>query len=58
MLEVRDLQVAYGQAPALWGVSFDLRERELLCSCQVWRVCRYCLCGMAAFWVVAVTFRA
>jgi branched-chain amino acid transport system ATP-binding protein len=31
MLEVRDLQVAYGQAPALWGVSFDLRERELLC---------------------------
>ncbi len=31
MLEVRDLQVAYGQAPALWGVSFELRERELLC---------------------------
>jgi len=31
MLEVRDLQVAYGQAPALWGVSFDLREHELLC---------------------------
>jgi branched-chain amino acid transport system ATP-binding protein len=31
MLEVRDLQVAYGQAPALWGVSFDLCERELLC---------------------------
>jgi branched-chain amino acid transport system ATP-binding protein len=31
MLEVRKLQVAYGQAPALWGVSFELRERELLC---------------------------
>jgi len=31
MLEVRELQVAYGPAPALWGVSFDLRERELLC---------------------------
>ncbi len=31
MLEVRDLQVAYGEAPALWGVSFELRERELLC---------------------------
>jgi branched-chain amino acid transport system ATP-binding protein len=31
MLEVRDLQVAYGQAPALWGVSLELRERELLC---------------------------
>mgnify|MGYP006370662971 CR=1 FL=1 len=31
MLEVRDLQVAYGQAPALWGVSFELRKRELLC---------------------------
>jgi branched-chain amino acid transport system ATP-binding protein len=31
MLEVRDLQVAYGKAPALWGVSFELRERELLC---------------------------
>ena len=31
MLEVRDLQVAYGHAPALWGISFDLRERELLC---------------------------
>jgi branched-chain amino acid transport system ATP-binding protein len=25
------LQVAYGQARALWGVSFTLRERELLC---------------------------
>jgi len=31
MLEVRDLQVAYGPAPALWGVSFELRARELLC---------------------------
>jgi len=31
MLEVKDLQVAYGAAPALWGVSFELRERELLC---------------------------
>jgi len=31
MLEVTDLQVAYGAAPALWGVSFELRERELLC---------------------------
>ena len=32
MLEVRDLQVAYGAAPALWGVSFDLRPHELLCT--------------------------
>ncbi len=31
MLEVRDLQVAYGAARALWGVSFDLRAGELLC---------------------------
>ena len=31
MREVRDLQVAYGPAPALWGVSFELRPRELLC---------------------------
>jgi branched-chain amino acid transport system ATP-binding protein len=31
MLDVRDLQVAYGPAPALWGVSFTLRPRELLC---------------------------
>ena len=31
MLEVQDLQVAYGAAPALWGVSFTLREKELLC---------------------------
>jgi branched-chain amino acid transport system ATP-binding protein len=30
MLEVRDLQVAYGAAPALWGVSLDLRAGELL----------------------------
>ena len=30
VLEVHDLQVAYGQAPALWGVSLTLRERELL----------------------------
>ena len=31
MLEVHELQVAYGQASALWGVSLQLRERELLC---------------------------
>ena len=31
MLEVRDLQVAYGHAQALWGLSFDLRPKELLC---------------------------
>jgi branched-chain amino acid transport system ATP-binding protein len=31
MLEVHNLQVAHGQAPALWGVSFTLRARELLC---------------------------
>jgi branched-chain amino acid transport system ATP-binding protein len=31
MLEVRDLQVSYGAAPALWGVSFDLHPHELLC---------------------------
>jgi branched-chain amino acid transport system ATP-binding protein len=31
MLEVHDMQVAYGQARALWGVSLQLRERELLC---------------------------
>jgi len=31
MLEVTDLQVAYGAAPALWGVSLELRARELLC---------------------------
>jgi branched-chain amino acid transport system ATP-binding protein len=31
MLEVRDLQVAYGAARALWGVSLDVRAGELLC---------------------------
>jgi branched-chain amino acid transport system ATP-binding protein len=31
MLEVHDLQVAYGAAPALWGVSLQLRAGELLC---------------------------
>jgi len=31
MLEVRDLHVAYGAAPALWGVSLDVRDGELLC---------------------------
>ena len=31
MLEVHDLQVAYGAAPALWGVSLAMREHELLC---------------------------
>ena len=31
MLEVRDLQVAYGAAPALWGVSLDVHAGELLC---------------------------
>jgi branched-chain amino acid transport system ATP-binding protein len=31
MLDVRDLQVTYGLAPALWDVSFELRARELLC---------------------------
>ena len=31
MLEVQNLQVAYGQASALWGVSFTLRAKELLC---------------------------
>jgi branched-chain amino acid transport system ATP-binding protein len=31
MLEVSDLRVAYGKAPALWGVSFELRPHELLC---------------------------
>ena len=30
MLEVRDLQVRYGAAPALWGVSLDVRAGELL----------------------------
>ena len=31
MLEVRDLHVAYGAAPAIVGVSLQLREGELLC---------------------------
>jgi branched-chain amino acid transport system ATP-binding protein len=31
MLEVRNLQVAYGAAQALWGVSLDVRPGELLC---------------------------
>ena len=31
MLEVQDLQVAYGAAPALWGVTLELRAGELLC---------------------------
>jgi branched-chain amino acid transport system ATP-binding protein len=31
MLEVRDVQVAYGAAPALWGVSLDVQPGELLC---------------------------
>jgi len=31
MLEVRDLQVAYGAAPALRGVTLDVRKGELLC---------------------------
>jgi branched-chain amino acid transport system ATP-binding protein len=30
MLEVRDLKVAYGAAPALWGVTLSLRAGELL----------------------------
>jgi branched-chain amino acid transport system ATP-binding protein len=31
MLEVRDLQVAYGAAPALRGITLDVRNGELLC---------------------------
>lgn len=31
MLEVRDLDVAYGEAPALWGISLQVRAGELLC---------------------------
>jgi branched-chain amino acid transport system ATP-binding protein len=31
MLDARDLQVAYGAAPALWGVSLEMRAGELLC---------------------------
>jgi branched-chain amino acid transport system ATP-binding protein len=30
MLEVRDLQVAYGAAPALWGATLNLQAGELL----------------------------
>ena len=30
MLEVRDLEVAYGAAPALWGVSLDVRQGEMV----------------------------
>jgi energy-coupling factor transporter ATP-binding protein EcfA2 len=31
MLEVRDLDVAYGAAPALWGTSLRLAAGELVC---------------------------
>ena len=31
MLDVRDLQVAYGQAAALWSVTFTVQPKELLC---------------------------
>lgn len=31
MLEIRDLQAAYGQATALWGVSLDVAAGELVC---------------------------
>jgi branched-chain amino acid transport system ATP-binding protein len=31
MLEVRDLRVAYGAAPALVGASLDVRQGELVC---------------------------
>lgn len=31
MLEVRDLRVEYGAAPALWGVSLAIPERKLVC---------------------------
>jgi branched-chain amino acid transport system ATP-binding protein len=31
MLEVRDLRVDYGAAPALWGVSLRLREGQFAC---------------------------
>jgi branched-chain amino acid transport system ATP-binding protein len=31
MLEVKNLQVAYGAAPALWGVSVNVKAGELLC---------------------------
>jgi branched-chain amino acid transport system ATP-binding protein len=31
MLEVKNLQVAYGAAPALWGVNLNVKAGELLC---------------------------
>jgi branched-chain amino acid transport system ATP-binding protein len=31
MLEINDLQIAYGAAPAVWGVSMTVRQGELLC---------------------------
>jgi branched-chain amino acid transport system ATP-binding protein len=31
MLEVKNLQVAYGAAPALWGVTLNVKAGELLC---------------------------
>jgi len=31
VLEVRDLRVCYGAAPALWGVSLTVRDGELAC---------------------------
>ena len=31
MLEVRDLVAGYGEARALWGISFDVAKGELLC---------------------------
>ena len=31
MLELHDLQVAYGPARALWGVTLVLQKGELLC---------------------------
>ena len=31
MLEVVDLKVNYGAAPALWGVSLDVQPGELVC---------------------------
>jgi branched-chain amino acid transport system ATP-binding protein len=30
MLLVEDVRVSYGQVPALWGVSFDVREGEIV----------------------------
>jgi branched-chain amino acid transport system ATP-binding protein len=31
MLEIKDLQIAYGAAPAVWGVSMTVKQGELLC---------------------------